>query len=249
MFKYTPDLFGLIYNQRNMGIFVGGGIILGAGVTLSSPTPPVPGSIEFVDGTTDALTLPAVLDLTDTNTFTVEAWIYPTGLNSTTVLIGDILGGTTDWHLSIQSGNLVFYWTDGIDSFTSTGDTEILEDEWTHVALSVSSSYIRMFVNGATQDVTGELFFTNTASTTNQLVIGNQLFDASDAFLGYMTNIRINNTTSLYNDSFTPQVPLVNVSGAVLLLLANSTAPFIDSSSAGTIVTDLGDTAYSTEYP
>ena len=238
MFKYTPDLFGLIYNQRNMGIFVGGGIILGAGVTLSSPTPPVPGSIEFVDGTTDALTLPAVLDLTDTNTFTVEAWIYPTGLNS-----------TTDWHLSIQSGNLVFYWTDGIDGFTSTGDTEILEDEWTHVALSVSSSYIRMFVNGATQDITGELFFTNTASTTNQLVIGNQLFDASDAFLGYMTNIRINNTTSLYNDSFTPQIPLIDVAGVVLLLLANSTAPFIDSSSVGTIVTDLGSTAYSTEYP
>ena len=75
MFKYTPDLFGLIYNQRNMGIFVGGGIILGAGVTLSSPTPPVPGSIEFVDGTTDALTLPAVLDLTDTNTFTVIAGV------------------------------------------------------------------------------------------------------------------------------------------------------------------------------
>jgi len=141
------------------------------------------------------------------------------------------------------------YWTDGIDSFTSTGDTEILEDEWTHVALSVSSSYIRMFVNGATQDITGELFFTNTASTTNQLVIGNQLFDASDAFLGYMTNIRINNTTSLYNDSFTPQIPLIDVAGTELLLLANSTAPFIDSSSAGTIVTDLGSTAYSTEYP
>lgn len=249
MFKYTPDLFGLIYNQRNMGIFVGGGIILGAGVTLSSPTPPVPGSIEFVDGTTDALTLPAVLDLTDTNTFTVEAWVYPTGLNSTTVIIGDISGGTTDWYLSIQSGNLVFYWTDGIDSFTSTGDTEILEDEWTHIALSVSSSYIRMFVNGTTQDITGELFFTNTASTTNQLVIGNQSFNAYDAFLGYITNVRINNTTSIYNDSFIPQIPLLDVGGVVLLLLANSTAPFIDSSSADTTVTDLGSTAYSIEYP
>lgn len=230
-------------------MFIGGGITLGAGVTLTSPIPPVPGSIEFVDGTTDALTLPAVLDLTDTNTFTVEAWIYPTGYNSTTVLIGDILGGTTNWYLAVQSGNLVLYWTDGIDGFTSTGDTEIFEDEWTHVALSVSSSYIRMFVNGATQDITGELFFTNTTSTTNQLVIGNQSFNAYDAFLGYITNIRINNTTSLYNDSFIPEIPLVNVSGAVLLLLANSTEPFVDSSSAGTIVTDLGSTAYSIEYP
>lgn len=232
-----------------MGIFVGGGITLGAGVTLTSPTPPVPGSIEFVDGTTDALTLPAVLDLTDTNTFTLEAWIYPTAYNSTTVLIGDISGGTTDWHLSIQSDVLVFYWTDGIDGFTSTGDTTINENEWTHIALSVSSSYIRMFVNGATQDITGELFFTNTATTTNQLVIGNQLFDASDAFLGYMTNIRINNTTSLYNDSFIPQIPLINVAGTVLLLLANDTSPFIDSSSAATTVTNLGSVAYSPLYP
>jgi hypothetical protein len=232
-----------------MGIFVGGGITLGAGVTLTSPIPPVPGSIEFVDGTTDALTLPAVLDLTDTNTFTLEAWIYPTAYNSTTVLIGDISGGTTDWHLSIQSDVLVFYWTDGIDGFTSTGDTTINENEWTHIALSVSSSYIRMFVNGATQDVTGELFFTNTATTTNQLVIGNQLFDASDAFLGYMTNIRINNTTSLYNDSFIPQIPLIDVAGTVLLLLANDTSPFIDSSSAATTVTNLGSVAYSPLYP
>ena len=232
-----------------MGIFVGGGITLGAGVTVTSPTPPVPGSIEFSNGVTDALTLPAVLDLTDTNTFTVEGWIYPTAYNSTTVLIGDISGGTTDWHLSIQSGNLVFYWTDGIDGFTSTGDTEILVDEWTHVALSVSSSYIRMFVNGATQDITGELFFTNTASTTNQLIIGNQSFNAYDAFLGYITNVRINNTTSLYNDSFIPQIPLIEVAGTELLLLANSTAPFIDSSSAGTIVTNLGTTAYSSQYP
>lgn len=232
-----------------MGIFVGGGITLGAGVTLTSPTPPVPGSIEFSNGITDALTLAAVLDLTDTNTFTVEAWVYPTSYNLTTVLIGDISGGTTDWHLSIQSGNLVFYWTDGIDGFTSNGNTEILEDEWTHVALSVSSSYIRMFVNGTTQDITGELFFTNTASTTNQLVIGNQSFDSSDAFLGYITNVRINNTTSLYNDSFIPQIPLIDVAGTELLLLVNSTVPFIDSSSAGTIVTDLGSTAYSSQYP
>lgn len=232
-----------------MGIFVGGGIILGAGVTLTSPTPPVPGSIEFIDGTTDALTLPAVLDLTDTNTFTVEAWIYPTAFNSTTVIIGDISGGTTDWHLSIQSDLLNFYWTDGVDGFNSTGDTEILVDEWTHIALSVSSSYIRMFVNGATQDITGELFFTNAASTTNQLVIGNQSFNAYDAYLGYMTNIRINNTTSLYNDSFTPQIPLIDVAGTQLLMLANSTAPFIDSSSADTIVTDLGSVAYNALYP
>ena len=106
-----------------------------------------------------------------------------------------------------------------------------------------------MFVNGATQDVTGELFFTNTATTTNQLVIGNQLFDASDAFLGYMTNIRINNTTSLYNDSFIPQIPLIDVAGTVLLLLANDTSPFIDSSSAATTVTNLGSVAYSPLYP
>ena len=232
-----------------MGIFVGGGIILGAGVTLTSPTPPVPGSIEFIDGTTDALTLPAVLDLTDTNTFTVEAWIYPTAFNSTTVIIGDILGGTTDWHLSIQSDLLNFYWTDGVDGFNSTGDTEILVDEWTHIALSVSSNYIRMFVNGSTQDITGELFFTNTVTTTNQLVIGNQSFNAYDAYLGYMTNIRINNTTSLYNDSFIPQIPLIDVSGTQLLLLVNSTAPFIDSSSAATTVTDLGSVAYNALYP
>lgn len=232
-----------------MGIFVGGGITLGAGVTLTSPTPPVPGSIEFSNGATDGLTLPAVLDLTDTNTYTVEAWIYPTVYNSTTVIIGDISGGTTDWHLSIQSDVLVFYWTDGIGSLTSTGDTTILVDEWTHIALSVNSNYIRMFVNGAIQGITGESFFTNTATTTNQLVIGNQSFNAYDAFLGYMTNIRINNTTSLYNDSFTPTIPLIDVVGTQLLLLANSTAPFADSSNTGTIVTNLGSVAYNVEYP
>jgi hypothetical protein len=86
-----------------MGIFVGGGIVLGAGVTLTSPPPPVYGSLYFSDGTTDALTLPSVLNLTVETSFTVEAWIYPTSLNSTTVIIGDILGGTTNWYLSVTT--------------------------------------------------------------------------------------------------------------------------------------------------
>ena len=232
-----------------MGIFVGGGIVLGAGVTLTSPPPPVYGSLYFSDGTTDALTLPSVLNLTVETSFTVEAWIYPTSLNSTTVIIGDILGGTTNWYLSVTTDKLNFYWTDGIDGFNSAGDTTILENEWTHVALSVAFTNIQLFVNGQSQTITGPTSFVNTPSTTNQLMIGNQSFDASDAFLGYITNLRINDTASVYSTTFTPQIPLSNIAGTTLLLLVQDTAPFADSSLGAATVTVLGSVAYDAEYP
>jgi hypothetical protein len=232
-----------------MGIFVGGGIVLGAGVTLTSPPPPVYGSLYFSDGTTDALTLPSVLNLTIETSFTIEAWIYSTGLNTTTVIIGDILGGSTNWYLSVTNDKLNFYWTDGIYDFNSAGDTTILENEWTHVALSVAFTNIQLFVNGQSQTITGPTNFVNTPSTTNQLMIGNQSFDASDAFLGYITNLRINDTASVYSTTFTPQIPLSNIAGTTLLLLVQDTAPFADSSLGAATVTDLGSVAYDAEYP
>ena len=232
-----------------MGIFVGGGIVLGAGVTLTSPPPPVYGSLYFSDGTTDALTLPSVLNLTVETSFTIEAWVYSTGLNTTTVIIGDISGGTAYWHLSVSTGKLNFYWTDDVDGFNSTGNTTILENEWTHVALSVAFTNIQLFVNGQPQTVTGSTNFVNTNTTSNQLTIGNQSFNAYDAFLGYMTNIRINDANSVYSTTFTPQIPLSNIAGTTLLLLVQDTAPFIDSSLGATTVTDLGSVAYNAQYP
>jgi hypothetical protein len=106
-----------------------------------------------------------------------------------------------------------------------------------------------LFVNGQSQTITGPTNFVNTPSTTNQLMIGNQSFDASDAFLGYMTNLRINDTNSVYSTAFTPQIPLSNIAGTTLLLLVQDTAPFVDSSLGAVTVTDLGSVTYDAEYP
>ena len=232
-----------------MGIFIGGGITLEPGISLVTPPPPIPGSLYFSDGVTDGLTLPSILNLTSITTFTIEAWVYPTALNTSTCIIGDISGGTTDWELSILNGNLQFYWDDGITGYTSTGNSTINEDEWTHVALSVSSTVINLFVNGSIQTITGQNNFIVTGSTTNQIVIGNKSFDASDAFLGYITNLRINNSNSLYNAPFVPQIPLINTVGTTLLLLVESNDPFADSSVSGATVTDLGSVSYNSQYP
>jgi hypothetical protein len=81
-------------------------------------------------------------------------------------------------------------------------------------------------------------------------VIGNQSFNTYDAFLGYITNVRLNNTTAVYtNDGLTPIVPLTNMAGTTLLLLVEGNAPFFDSSVLDNTVTVLGSVAYDTQYP
>ena len=74
------------------------------------------------------------------------------------------------------------------------------------------------------------------------LTIANVVGTGTFNLLGNLTNLRINNKTSLYSSNFTPTFPLTSISGTSLLLLTQPNAPYADSSENNATVNLVGST-------
>lgn len=81
----------------------------------------------------------------ETNTYTVMAWVYPDGIQPD--YTGIVLGGTSAAGLNFRPNNeLAYHWPGGA-WWWSSGLT-VPANEWSHVALTVSPSSIRVYLNG-----------------------------------------------------------------------------------------------------
>jgi len=177
---------------------------------------------------------------TTTSTFTIECWIHPTATtvgtvpsiiadaNSTT--INGISFGTT------TSNTIQLYWVDSVGGKTCTGNTVISLNAWTHIAVSVSSNIISLFVNGSAQTLTGTTTLTNRNATTSAFVIG-YVQVSSAYYTGYISNLSILNGTAKYSGSFSPSTTPLSVSATNQTLLACYSNRFIDSNTATTAKT------------
>jgi hypothetical protein len=195
----------------------------------------------LVGGTT------ALIPITQ-STFTVEGWIYMTSrtVGGTGALIGDMGGltSTDNWSFGpAQNGtndNVSFYWYDGSSSHLLYGNTTSISlSTWHHIAISVSSGTISLFLDGISQTLNVSLgtgtTLTNRGATTNQITLGSQ-FVGSNAFRGLATNIRIVNGTALYSSNFTPPTaPLTAVAGTQLLLDVYTPAGYLTDGSVNNI--------------
>lgn len=138
-----------------------------------------------------------VFDFTNAS-FTMEAWIYPTGFDSPhscVIMNANPISGKA-WELELEdtSRRLTFLYNYVVGGGGSAlSGPVITKNEWSHVAVTYDGTTIRLYSNG----VLG-------ASTTNTLNMGTGSVRVgwhSDAsFLGYMDEVRITKGVARYTD-------------------------------------------------
>lgn len=184
------------------------------------------------------------ITVSSTATFTIESWVYLTATPSST---GPILAdgqpntATTYWSFEINSSrNLQFFWYISGNVFcTSTGTVPL--NTWTHVAVSVSSGAIKLFINGVLQSTTGTSTLGSPGSTS-YLQSGCK-GSPVNYLTAYVSNLRISNT-ALYSVTFTPSTTPLTATANTTLLTSNSNA-FADKSSTGNTLVPFSTPAVS----
>ena len=173
-------------------------------------------------------------------TFTVEAFIKPTGtLGGYNTIVSQSDGGD-NWYMSvISSGALQFYDFSGGENRESAAGV-ISTGTWYHVALVNNSGTAQWYVNGT---ASGSAQSLDVAGGSSGLKIGRQGNYGYD-FTGSISNLRITNSQALYTSNFTkPSSNLTLTSqGAtasnVSLLCCNKSTVTGSTKTPGTIATE-----------
>ncbi len=164
------------------------------------------------------------------STFTCEAWILITkapvsGTNIPGLVLLDGAANFGAAALSLAFGPLADYKL-GIAWYNSgwitcyTTSATVTPGAWTHVAVSVSSNTIKLFINGTEiTSMTGTTTLSNRSQGTQGYVsIGGTHYASSYSYEGYVSNFRLVDGTALYSGDFTPSTsPLTAVSGTDVL--------------------------------
>ena len=188
----------------------------------------------YIDSGGYAISSAAVI-ATTTTTFTIEGWIYPTAAavsgSNVPAVIGDMqpAGATNYWSFgTIASGAVVFYWYDGVAKSAVTAGKVTL-NQWSHIAISVNSNTISMYINGSLQTLTGTTTLTNRSGTTSTVVFG-AYSNGGSLYVGYISNFSVLSGTAKYSGAAIapPLAPLSTSTTNQTLLFAygNSVADF-----------------------
>ena len=184
---------------------------------------------------TDALyNTSAPLVSASASTFTAEAWVYLTAtpsnasypsMGTVVTLNGQKTAAPVYLTFGITTSNtLSLYWFDGAAKACISSGTIPL-NQWTHIAVSVNSNAITLYINGTPQTLTGTTTLTTRNGTVNEFAVGGNYYSTTP---GYISNVRVTNT-AVYSATFTPSTtPLTAISGT-LLLTAQSNR-FVDNS-------------------
>ena len=165
-------------------------------------------SIKF-DGTGDYLTAQnnPLLNLGSSN-FTIEAWIYPTTLNTYNYLYGrdGATNATSEIDFYIGStGNIASYFYSGSTGYlVNSSGGAITTNSWQHVALVRNGVNYTIYVNG-TSVATIATLSTLAANTVSLLpTIGNSSTTLTRPFTGYIQDFRFTRGYARYTANFTP---------------------------------------------
>jgi len=172
--------------------------------------------------------------ITLSGNFTVEFWVFQTQDNGEgNVVVGSTLGPGFSNNRQFTIENVsglprIGFW-DGSAAYYSTGT--ISRNTWTHCAFVRSGSTVTFYINGTSSG-------TATTSASFSLTTIGALGTYGGGILGYVSNLRINNTV-LYTGTFTPSTtPLTAVSGTQLLTCQSNR--FIDNSTNAYTLTQSG---------
>jgi hypothetical protein len=192
----------------------------------------------YFDGSGDYLATPDNVAFTlSSNDFTFECWVYPTSItNGNNNLLVQWGNGNAWIFRYVAAGRPHF--SGGATSVTGT-TTAVVVNQWNHIAITRTSTTVRLFVNGVMDATTGTIgALTDGAS---QVTIGAYSDGTSEYVTGYISNLRLINGTSLYTSNFTPSTTPLTAIANTSLLTCQSTR-MIDNSANNFTITANGDT-------
>jgi len=196
----------------------------------------------YFNGSTSYLTTPnpsaGTIDLAQQSVFTVECWVYPTSYNTNqNTVVGTRMNAGGGWELRINpAGTLQFYKTGTSVSIVSTATVPL--NQWTYIAVTQNSSALTLYVNATS--VSNSTGAGGTYSSATCGIGGDSA--TTDAFPGYISNLRISNIARTIT---VPTAPFTADANTVLLCLQSNR--FIDNSSSARVLTLVG-TPQTTSY-
>lgn len=191
----------------------------------------------YFDGTGDYLTTSdnAAFQF-GTGDFTVEAWVYPSVVNSSQRRFYSYQAGGTStvFWVGISSTNKFSAEMRGSGGANDTqiySTTTPVASTWYHVAFVRSGTTTYLFVNGSLE--------TTTTSQSQSIGSGGTFnigqHNSADYWYGYLSNLRIVKGTALYTTSFTPSTTPLTAISNTSLLTCQSTRMIDNSTNAFTI--------------
>jgi hypothetical protein len=205
-----------------------------APLTVYNPT--TYGGSGYFDGSGDYLTSTSP---NLTGTWTVEMWWYPLNVTSQQTFISFNSGsyqGINMW--CNTSGQIVI--DDGFNGQSAFTTTTFKANAWNHLAIVRNGTTTTGYINGV---VAGSNSFT--PSPTNTMMVGRYNSSPFYYVSGYITDIRVTNSTAVYTAAFTPPTaPLTAVTGTSLLV-STTNAGILDNAMMNNLET-VGNAQVST---
>ena len=206
------------------------------------------GGSGYFDANNDYLTTSSSPNLAlGTGDFTIECWIYNSGLSpiGNGVILDTRTTTETNAAIEIDISNPNRFVEVYINGAFRMQATQIVDNAWYHIALTRSGTDTRLFVNGVQSGST----YTDTINyTTQTYTVGGRYAAVSGdyrSFNGYISNLRVIKGTALYTTTFTPPTaPLTAVANTQLLLNCTN-AGIIDNAGKNDIET-VGNAQIST---
>lgn len=205
----------------------------------------------YFDGTGDRISTPNIsaFDLSSSDPFTIEAWIYPTATNTYLGIFGARQDSVTHgWCLYVSNNNTLYMGSVIVgQSYADRqlNTTPIIPNAWTHVALVKEATFYKAYVNGVggtAINLSGGLQY----QSGQPLVIGALGSQGEWPFMGGITNARIVKGTAVYTSNFTPSnAPLTAIANTQLLTLqrrqSSNNIAFVDNSNLNALLTRYGN--------
>jgi len=173
--------------------------------------------------------------ITSSSVITIEGWMYETSRDATPdtrSMFGDLTpsSASNNWGLGTNaSGYLCFNYYNGSVQTATSSTTVIPLNTWTHFAVVISATSLKLFVNGALQTISGTTTMTGASSTVGYLASGGWNSNTTNnRYLGYLSNVRVLSGTALYSTTFTPPTSPLTAIANTKLLVAQSSG-FVDN--------------------
>lgn len=212
----------------------------------------------YFDGTGDYLSVADNAAFAfGTNSFTIEAWVFPTGAfsNYTTIIAQSDNGSASSQSFDIlvnSSGAVLAEIYIGGSAYSITSSATLSLNAWSHVALVRNGSTFTLYINGTASGTP----ISNAGALNNSsiaLTIGAETTPFR-YWTGYITDARIVNGTAVYTTSFTPPIaPLTAITNTSLLTLQTNGPVndngFVDSSPNNFAITRNGNTTQGSFSP
>lgn len=134
--------------------------------------------------------------------FTIECWIYPTVVWSYAAIFStrpDNGGYADAINLTFDGNGMLYVYSNSVDVNSSNGT--IVANQWQHIAVCRSGNTLKLYYNGRLVGVNTN--YTKTPTRTFYGV-GQHPVGASEAYQGYIDELRVTKGICRYDQTFTP---------------------------------------------